>query len=151
MARIDIDAGVHRVVTAKAGRVLAAAAGGLWSSDDQDETWRLATAGLEETYCRSVAVCGSTIPLSASAGPRGERAGLYRSGDGGGSFERCRSGLPDHLPGNIDSLCLDALPDGSLAAFATSSGELYVSADEGGTRERAATGLADPRGVLVWP
>jgi len=148
---IDIDADVHRVVTGGGGSVLAAAAEGLWLSDDQGETWRRTAEGLDETYCRSVAVCGETLLLSASAGPRGERAGLYRSCDGGRSFERCRGGLPEHLPGNVDSLCLDALPDGSLAAFTVASGEVYTSRDEGRTWERIATSLPAPRCLLVLP
>ena len=148
---IDVDADVHRVVTGEGGRVLAAAAEGLWVSDDQGDTWRHATDGLDETYCRSVAVCGETILLSASAGPRGERAALYRSVDGGRSFSRCRVGLPDQFAGNIDSLRLDALPDGGLAAFATADGELYVSPDEGASWERAMDGLVGASCVLVWP
>lgn len=148
---IDIDTDVHRVVTGKDGRVVAAAAEGIWLSDDQGDSWHHSDAGLEETYCRSVAVCGETLLASASAGPRGERAGLYRSLDGGRSFSRCRNGLPEHVDGNIDSLRLDALPSGELAAFATASGDCYLSLDQGESWAHVASGLTGVSCVLVWP
>jgi len=137
---IDIDADVHRVVTG-AGRVYAAGAYGLSMSRDAGETWRVLTAGLHATYCRSVALCGTSVLLSASSGPGRGRAALYRSGLEAAAFERCRDGLPEWFEGNIDSLCLDALPDGSLAAFATEAGDLYASADQGGSWTQVAAGL----------
>lgn len=147
---IDIDADIHRVVTAH-GRVYAAGAGGLWASRDQGESWRLSTEGLHATYCRSVAVCGDTLLVSASSGPHGGRAALYRSSLEGGSFERCRDGLPQWFEGNLDSLCVDALPGGSLAAFATEDGDVYASADQGSSWARLAEGVGPVHCVLTLP
>jgi hypothetical protein len=147
---IDIDADIHRVVTGR-GQVYAAGAGGLWVSEDQGGSWQLSTEGLHATYCRSVAVCGDTLLVSASDGPHGGRAALYRSGFEGHPFERCRDGLPEWFEGNLDSLCLDALPNGSLAAFATEDGDLYASADQGSSWARLAEDLAPVHCVLTLP
>jgi photosystem II stability/assembly factor-like uncharacterized protein len=147
---IDVDADVHRVVTGR-GRVYAAGAGGLWVSEDQGGSWRLSNEGLHANYCRSVAVCGGILLVSASDGPHGGRAALYRSGLEGGSFERCRHGLPEWFEGNLDSLCVDALPDGSLAAFASEDGDIYASADEGESWARLAESVGPVHCVLALP
>jgi hypothetical protein len=149
-ATIDIEADVHQVATS-GDRVYAAGARGLSISDDRGDSWRLSAAGLHATYCRAVAVCGPRLLLSASTGPGGGRAALYRSELDGSAFERCRSGLPEWFSGNIDSLCLDALPNGGLAAFGAENGELYSSTDQGGSWTRIATGLGEVRRVLVLP
>ena len=147
---IDISADVHRVVTG-GGNVYAAGAAGLCVSSDSGETWRTAAHGLHAAYCRSVAVCGTALLLSASDGPSAKRAAVYRSTDGGQTFERCRQGLPDWFEGNIDSLCLDALPDGNLAAFVSDSGELFTSTDQGTSWSGAAQRLEKVNCVLVMP
>jgi hypothetical protein len=147
---IDIEADVHQVATSR-DRVYAAGAGGLSISDDRGDSWRRSTAVLHATYCRAVAVCGPRLLLSASTGPGGGRAALYRSELDGTAFERCRSGLPEWFSGNIDSLCLDALPDGRLAAFGAENGELYSSTDQGASWSRIASGLGQVRRVLVLP
>ncbi len=147
---IDINADIHRVVTGS-GRVYAAGAGGLWVSGDQGRSWRLSTEGLHATYCRSAAVCGDTLLVSASTGPHGGRAALYRSSLEGNPFERCRDGLPEWFEGNLDSLCVDALPSGSLAAFATEGGDVYASADQGLSWARLAEGVGPVHCVLTLP
>ncbi len=91
-------------------------------SQDRGDTWRLSHEGLDASYCRSVTVCGDAVLLSASAGPRGGHSAMYRSDVEGRSFERCTQGLPGWFEQNIDSLCLDAFPDGALAAFGTKDG-----------------------------
>jgi len=147
---IDLHADVHRVVTGH-GRVYAAGATGLSVSDDGGDTWRLSAAGLHAAYCRSVAVCGPGVLLSASQGPGGRHAALYRSDLDATQFERCREGLPEWFEGNLDSLCLDALPGGELAAFGTEGGEVYASRDGGASWSGVASGLGSIRCVLVLP
>ena len=147
---IDIDADVHRVVTGS-GRVYAAGARGLSVSGDSGQTWTLSARGLHAPYCRSVAVCGEKILLSASDGPRGGRAALYRADLEARSIERCRAGLPEWFTGNIDSLCLDALPGGELAAFGSESREVFISTDKGTSWTCLAEGLTAIRCVLVLP
>lgn len=147
---IDLHADVHQVTTGH-GRVYAAGAGGLSVSEDGGATWRLSADGLHAAYCRAVAVCGDGILLSASTGPHGDRSALYRSDLAGKHFERCRAGLPGWFAGNLDSLCLDALPGGELAAFGTGGGELYASTDQGRSWTRIAADLGQIGRVLVLP
>lgn len=147
---IDVDADVHHVTTA-AGMVLTACAGGLAVSTDRGATWAYRTDGLEAHYSRAVTVCGGSVLLSASNGPRGGWAAVYRGDLSGGIFERCRAGLPEWFHDNIDTYCLDALPDGTLASFGTSDGHLYGSTDEGATWNELASRLPPVQRVLVLP
>jgi hypothetical protein len=146
---IDIDADVHQVATAD-GLVLAAGARGLSTSTDKGATWSLRSDGLESRYCRAVVVCGDQVLVSASSGPRGGHAGVYRAGLTTGRFERCRVGLPEWFDDNIDSYCLDALNDGSYAAFGTADGRVYGSDDRVSWVE-LATGLPPVHHVLLMP
>jgi len=147
---IDIDADVHQVATAE-GLVLAACAGGLAVSEDRGVTWTLRADGLEAPYSRAVTVCGDVVLVSASSGPRGGRSAVYRGALASGGFERCRDGLPEWFDDNIDSACLDALPDGSSAAFGTSDGQLFGSLDAGSSWTQLASGLPAILRVLVLP
>ena len=124
---IDINADIHRVVTGS-GRVYAAGAGGLWVSGDQGGSWRLSTEGLHATYCRSAAVCGDTLLVSASTGPHGGRAALYRS-----SLGEIRS-----------SVAATACPSGSKATW-TASASTRCRADRWRpSRPKVATSTPPP-------
>lgn len=147
---IDIHADVHQVATG-GGRVYAAGARGLSVSGDGGASWQTHAAGLHATYCRAVAVFGPRVLLSASNGPSGGRAALYSSTLDGDHFERCTGGLPDWFEGNIDSLCLDALPDGGLAAFGTEAGELYASTDQGRSWTKIGERIGQVTRVLTLP
>src|SRR6266851_3349125 len=121
---IDIGADIHRVTTGHR-RVYAAGAAGLSVSQDKGDTWTTSDEGLRGSYCRAVTVCGAAILVSASTGPRGGHSAVYRGDVDGRSFERCTQGLPASFEHNIDSLCLDAFPNGSLAAFGTEDGRVF--------------------------
>jgi hypothetical protein len=146
---IDIDADVHQVATAD-GLVLAAGARGLSTSTDKGATWSLRSDGLESRYCRAVVICGDQVLVSASSGPRGAHAGIYRAGLTTGRFERCRAGLPEWFDDNIDTYCLDALNDGSYAAFGTADGRVYGS-DDAVSWVELAMGLPPVHHVLLMP
>jgi len=147
---IDIDADVHRV-WALDGRAYAACARGLAVSDDRGDTWSYRTDGLHATYCRGVALCGSTVLVSASNGPCGGHAAVYHGSRDGGPLERCTAGVPEWFDSNIDSLCLDAMRDDGIAAFGTDDGRVFVSRDEGASWEEAASRLPPIRCVLLMP
>jgi hypothetical protein len=147
---IDIDADVHQVTTAE-GLVLAASARGLAMSADRGGAWTFRSEGLEAPYSRAVTVCGDAALVSASSGPRGGRAAVYRGALGGGGLERCRAGLPEWFDDNIDSYCLDAHPDRPFVAFGTSDGRVFASEDAGRSWGEFASGLPSVRGVLVLP
>src|SRR2546428_925541 len=139
---IEIEADIHRVTTGH-GRVYAAGADGLSVSQDQGSTWTSSNDGLRGSYCRSVTVCGETVLVSAADGPRGGHSAIYRSDVEGRSFERSTQGVPEWFKPNIDSLCLDAFPDGTLAAFGTQDGRLFASTDQGKSWSEIARGLPE--------
>ena len=134
-----------------ARRLSDAGARGLSMSTDKGATWSLRSDGLEARYCRAVVLYGDQVLVSASNGPRGGRAAVYRGGLEDGAFERCRSGLPEWFDDNIDTYCLDALNDGSFAAFGTNDGSVYVSDGGGTTWRELVTGLSPVRHLLVVP
>lgn len=145
---IDIDADVHRVWAGEPG-VFAACALGLAVTGNGGETWSIDDEGLHSTYCRGVTVCGDTVLVSASNGPRGGRAAVYRRPVSGGALERCRTGLPEWFDGNIDSAWLDATPQ--LAAFGTADGDVFASTDEASTWNEVGAGLPSIEALLIMP
>jgi hypothetical protein len=147
---IDIAFDVHEVWAGQ-GAVFAACARGLAVSHDAGASWATRAEGLHAEYCRAVTVCGGTVLVTASTGPRGGRAAVYRGPVAGGAFARCRQGLPDWFDANIDSLCLDATPNDGVVAFGTDDGRVFASTDEGASWEDIATGLASVRCLLMMP
>ena len=145
---IEVDAHEVRAHAHRPGLVLAATAHGLATSRDSARSWELEAEGLRATYSRAVALAGDTVLLSASDGPRGGHAAVYRRPlDGAVAFERCSTGLPEWFDDNIDSGCLDAA--GDTAAFGTAAGSIHASADAGETWERLADGLPPIRWLLI--
>lgn len=147
---LPIEYDVHRVL-ARPGRLYAACARGLAVSPDGGGTWSIHDEGLHGTYCRGVAACGDAVLLSASEGPQGRRSALYRGDPDGNSVERCGKGLPEFFDANIDSLCLDAVPGGELAAFGLPDGSVYSSLDQGRSWDLVASGLPRVNCVLALP
>jgi hypothetical protein len=146
---IDVDADVHQVLAHHRfpGRAFAATALGLAETADDGATWTFQDEGLHAPYCRAVAVAGDALLITASTGPRGGRAALYRRPLDGGAFERCERGLPEWFDRNIDSHCLAATD--ATTAFGTDDGRVFVSEDDGVTWEEALTGLAAVRCVVA--
>ncbi|MGH2752275.1 MAG: WD40/YVTN/BNR-like repeat-containing protein [Actinomycetota bacterium] len=145
---IDITCDVHEVIAQPDGLVLAATARGLGISRNGGESWSFEQAGLHATYCRAVAVCENYVLLSASLGPRGGRAAVYRRAvTEHGPFEKCNSGLPEWFGDNIDTGCLAS--SGRRAAFATGDGRVFLSEDCGGEWKELAGGLPPIRQVSL--
>lgn len=143
---IDVDADVHQVIAHPSDPdvVLAAGAVGLAVSEDGGGTWRMERTGLGSTYARAVAVADATVVLTVSNGPRGGRAGVYRTTFGPAMrFDKCTEGLPEWFDRNIDSGWLSAA--GIEVAFATSEGDVFVSEDAGQRWRKAADGLPSIR------
>jgi hypothetical protein len=147
---MDIGADVHQVSAhpVQAGCVLAASARGLGLSFDGAASWQFTRDGLHSSYCRAVVATGEMVLISASAGPSGGRATLYRrSLRDDAPLERCTAGLPEWIAGNIDTGCLVA--SGSEVAFGTADGTVFVSSDTGQSWSTAAEGLPVVRALAI--
>ncbi|PSN15209.1 hypothetical protein C7293_08285 [filamentous cyanobacterium CCT1] len=147
---IDFHADVHEVRTLaeRPDWVLAATAEGLAISEDRGQSWRFDRAQLHAPYARAIALCGETILMSASTGPRTSKAALYRRPlHQPGGFEKCEQGLPEWLSSNINTGTLAT--KGHYVAFGTSEGEIFGSEDAGLSWRRLATGLAPVRCLTV--
>jgi photosystem II stability/assembly factor-like uncharacterized protein len=150
IATLDIETDVHQVFAhpERPGIVLVAAAIGLGVSRDGGDSWEFVTAGLHARYLRAVAVSGEAALVTASTGPRGKRAAIYRSPlDGDARFERCQRGLPRWFDDNIDTACLAAA--GPVVAFGTEDGQVFRSLDGGTAWELVAKGLPAVRSVIL--
>ena len=135
---IDVDSDVHQVLAdpLDAAHVVAATALGLAESRDGGDSWSFSTDGLHAPYARAVALDGDRLFMSASTGPRGGRAALYRREPGAGAFERCDGGLDEWFTGNIDSHRVAAA--GGTVLFGTEDGRAFLSQDAGDTWRRVA-------------
>jgi photosystem II stability/assembly factor-like uncharacterized protein len=139
---VDIESDVHQVLAhpRHAEIVLAAAADGFGVSRDAGESWRFVTAGMHAHYLRAVAVSDDTVLVSASTGPGGRRAALYRASvEGEAAFERCGDGLPSWFGDNVDTGCLAAT--GAVVVFGTEDGRVFRSLDGGQRWDVVAKGL----------
>jgi hypothetical protein len=148
---IDIDADVHQVLAdpGKADHVVAATALGLAESLDAGATWRFVTDGLHAEYARAVASDGEDLFMSASVGPRGGRAALYRRIPGGAGFAKCTVGLPEWFGQNIDSHHLAA--ERGLVVFGTEGGRLFASEDGGESWHDVGTAFPEITCVAIAP
>jgi hypothetical protein len=147
---IDIDADVHQVLAdpIKARHVVAATALGLAESLDGGDSWRFVTDGLHAAYARAVALDGEELFMSASVGPRGGRAAVYRLPPGEVGFLRSTVGLPEWFGQNIDSHCLAAA--GGTVVFGAED-RLFVSDDRGASWRDAGTTYPEITCVALAP
>ena len=147
---IDIDADVHQVLAdpGQAGHVVAATALGLAESPDGGGSWRFKTEGLLAAYARAVALDGEVLFMSASAGPRGGRAAVYRRAPGEDGFGKCAGGFPEWFDRNIDSHDLAAAA--GLVVFGA-DGRLFVSEDGGGSWRDEGTAYPETTCVAIAP
>jgi hypothetical protein len=123
---IEAGADIHEV-RAENGSVAVAAAVGFGWSEDGGESWAWTTEGLHDSYLRAVSIDGEFAYVSASDGPFTRRGAVYRGRLGLG-FVRCKKGLPEWFPGNVDTGHLDAVGGRVVIGFGN---EVYVSDDDG--------------------
>jgi hypothetical protein len=146
---LDIDVDVHQVIAhpTRADHVLVAAYDGFGISRDGGNSWQFITEGMHAHYGRAVAVAGETVLVSASTGPRGRKATVYRKPlDEETEFVRCREGLP-WFDDNIDTACLAA--DESLVVFGTDDGRVFRSLDGGAHWGLVTKGLPTITAVTI--
>jgi hypothetical protein len=145
---LDIDVDVHQVIAhpTRTDHVLVAAYDGFGISRDGGDSWEFLTDGMHAHYARAVVVSGEAVLVSASTGPRGRKATLYRKPlDGATEFVRCE-GLP-WFDDNIDTGCLAA--DGSLVVFGTHDGRVFRSVDGGAHWGLVTKGLPTITAVTI--
>ena len=148
---VDIERDVHQVLAhpSRTAIVLAASAEGFGISRDAGESWRFITAGMHAHYLRAVAVSAETVLVSASTGPGGRRAALYRARlDEEAAFERCTDGLPSWFGDNVDTGCL-AADDAGLIVCGTEDGHVFRSVDGGERWNLVAKGLPPITSVVL--
>ena len=148
---VEVDDDVHQVRAhpTDATVVMAAAAVGLLESRDAGATWAAPeTRGLHASYLRALAFPDDTVVVSASDGPFGRKAALYRRDLGGGPFERCADGLPEWLPALVDTGALEARGQRLVAG---SDDRVYGSDDGARTWHLVADGLPRVRTVALVP
>jgi hypothetical protein len=131
---LPVDDDVHEVRAhpERPEVALAAAAVGLYRTDDAGATWTVETRGLTSTYSRGVAALGDRVFLSNARGPFARESELYSAPVAEGVLERVGDGLPQPVEGMIDS--------GFVAAR---NGTLAIGS-------RAGQVWARPRGAAEW-
>jgi len=117
--------------------------GGVYRSDDAGETWEDISAGLPSNFGFPIAVHSHdpntvyVVPLTDDERrypPEGALR-VWRSRDGGGTWEPVGKGLPDrHCYVNVlrDAMAVDQM-DPCGIYFGTTGGQIYASRDAGGT------------------
>ncbi len=133
---------------------------GVYRSNNGGETWTEITDGLPSDFGYALATEHAdpdtvwVIPIDSNhlrTAPGG-RLRVFRSADGGRSWESRSGGLPQHhayVTVLREALCLDQLqPCG--AYFGTSSGHLFASADHGARWQCIAEFLPRILSVAAW-
>jgi hypothetical protein len=123
---IEPEADIHEVRAENRSVAVAAAVGFGWSKDGGN-SWSWNTEGLHDSYLRAVCIDGDTAYVSASDGPFTKRGAVYRARFES-AFVRCRGGLPEWFPDNVDTGHLDATGGRVGIGFGD---EVYVSEDQG--------------------
>lgn len=138
---IDIDSDVHQVTTHPTlpGAVFAACAYGLAASRNGHD-FAIRSDGLHADYCRAVAILDDRVLLSASTGPRSDRARLYRGELWSGTFEPLTHGLPAWFDTNLDT---HHLVSRAGSAYAAQGGTVWRSDDGGDTWDVAISDLPE--------
>ncbi|MEU6058906.1 exo-alpha-sialidase [Streptomyces sp. NPDC047097] len=126
---------------------------GVYRSDDAGASWTDIGEGLPSDFGFALAAhphrtdTAYVFPITADADrvPADRRCRVYRTGDGGGSWEALSAGLPEHDHyGTVlrDALCTDDA-DPAGVYFGNRNGELYASGDDGESWELLASHLPD--------
>jgi photosystem II stability/assembly factor-like uncharacterized protein len=145
---------VHCLVMApgSSGRLYQQNHCGMYRSDDGGRSWQSIEAGLPSSFGFPAAVHPRDpgtlylVPLNGDTAGRympDAKAAVWRSRDGGTTWQDKRDGLPQHNAYiNVlrQALAVDRLEPAGVY-FGTGSGEVYASADEGDTWTRIAEHL----------
>jgi photosystem II stability/assembly factor-like uncharacterized protein len=133
---------VHQIVTCPKSpdRLYANTADAVFVSQDRGSSWHHCAEGLGARYGRALAVHEQDPDLllaSLSRGPHEGEGRLYRSIDGGVSWQHVTAGFPPFIEGNIDTFCVAfGAAEAADRAWAAEGERLYRSEDRGETWRR---------------
>lgn len=130
---------------------------GMYRSDDGGRRWQSITAGLPTDFGFPIVVhphdpkTAYVIPLQADASRTmiGGAAAVWRTRDGGETWERMSEGLPQsgaYLTVLREAMATDTLPDAGIY-FGTSTGQVFGSRDGGDSWQLIAEFLPPISGV----
>jgi photosystem II stability/assembly factor-like uncharacterized protein len=132
--------------------------GGVFKSTDAADSWQPIESGLPSNFGFPIGITAGgdlfVIPLESDM-QRHVKDGqlrVYRSRDGGSSWEDSSQGLPDqpHYVGVLrDAMSVDSLDPAGIY-FGTSMGEVFYSADSGETWGRLPAQLPRITSIKAW-
>ena len=124
---VPIDYDVHEVRAhpTMPKVVAAAAAVGLCVSEDSGRSWKVLDAGPEDPHSLSLAALEEEVVFSVQDGPFAEKAQIWRWHIGDDHISHLRDGLPDWLPGKVDSGHIAA--GSGRAAIIDGAGNVWLS------------------------
>ncbi len=147
-----VGPGIHReahqiaVCPAAPERLYANTADAVFVSPDRGASWTHCVNGLGARYGLALAVHDHDPDLllaSLSRGPQEGEGRLYRSVDGGQSWQHINAGFPPFIEGNIDAGCVAfGSAEAADRAWAAEGEHLYRSEDRGETWRRVWTAPA---------
>lgn len=151
---------VHNLVRSGGGVMYQQNHYGVWRSEDDAKSWQAVNEGLPSTFGFPVGVHPRdprmvwTLPLNgdmAGRFPPDAAATVWRSTDGGETWEAQRAGLPQEACFFTVLRQAMAVDRGDPAGvyFGTNTGSVFVSVDEGRTWDEVARHLPAVKSVEV--
>jgi photosystem II stability/assembly factor-like uncharacterized protein len=142
---------IHHIMLrpSKPDEIYLATGEGLVYSPDHGETWEFLHDNQSRiSYPLGVMLSPHDEPLIFLVGARWHPGnwrtrpdadgGIVRSRDGGRTWEELKRGLPDHLYGDYEALCMNVYDGGYTLYVGSTDGDVYASDDDGDTWTRIA-------------
>ena len=139
VTRLVVDARDKKRVFAAVWYQAPGAGGGVFQSEDEGRSWRL--AGLEDEAVRALEIAPSQPAVLIA----GTRSGVFRSRDGGTKWERI-SPPGDAELRNVDSLAID--PENPEIIYAGTYHLPWKTTDGGATWKPIPSGLIDDSDIM---